>query len=83
LLIHQKKKKKPLKGWALDFLMLIKIKSKWIYSNMMKLADGGGIDGKMKKKPCNRGDALSGGEEIKRQLLWFVAEKRANRLNTC
>ena len=31
---------------------------------MMKLADGGGIDGKMKKKPCNRGDALFGGEEI-------------------
>lgn len=28
---------------------------------MMKLTDGGGVDGKMKKKPCNRGDANLGG----------------------
>ena len=41
--------------------MLIRIKSKWINSNMMKLTDGGGVDGKMKKKPCNRGDANLGG----------------------
>jgi hypothetical protein len=36
---------------------------------MMKLADGGGIDGKMKKKPCNGGDALSSGEKKKTCLF--------------